>query len=198
MNPAYNLIDNIYEAKILEDLRTLYTRTEFDQAAEKYHALLKKPFKHPPLQHASQFGKKNERDIWYGSYEQLTALTESAYYQFYFLLGSKGIFPQIRNPCTATKIGIKTARGITLCQDPFLSHRSHIASSVDYSARHTNGSNVRVFEARAFTAKEPIIIAWICKGNETELIYFQSYNLNKLYRFFKKDFLVDNHFPPAN
>jgi hypothetical protein len=60
------LVDSIEEQKILEELID-QSKSHPLVSQNGFHPLLVMPFRDPPLENGSRFGKKSEASLWYGS-----------------------------------------------------------------------------------------------------------------------------------
>lgn len=114
------------------------------------HFLLFTPFRHPPLQNGSRFGRRHERGIWYGSDEQRTAFAEVAYYRLLFLDGTAADLGPLEVSMSVFQARVSTAAGVDLTLPPFAAHRAAISSPTSYAVAQQLGAEMRAAEVAAF------------------------------------------------
>ncbi len=212
-----SLVQNVYEQGILEDLLET-TKSELPSATESLHYLLKTPFRYPPLQHGSRFGNTFETGIFYGSLSILTALAETAYYRFVYMLGPETPFSGvISSELTEFSVKIMSDRAILLDQPPFSNYETILTSPVSYSTTQFLGSrmraagveavryisardkdlgkNVAIFTPKAFYSSKPNHFAgWLCHTSVKE-VGFIAKESNMRLSYSQQQFWVGNHFP---
>jgi hypothetical protein len=219
------LVDSVMEQEILEDLIEAVKPPLLSKEFMGLHPLLYTPFRYPPLQYGSRFGKQTERSLWYGSLQLHTAMTEKAFYQFNFLQASKASFGIVEMMLTAFSTQIKTERGIKLTQLPFAKYTQKISSPNHYQASQSLGSamrankieafcytsardpeqgtNLALFSPKAFQSKKPNAASfqtWHCTCNSHAIEFSRTSALHNETKIFSLDsFLVDGKLPlPAN
>jgi RES domain-containing protein len=215
---TWKLVDSQAEHDVLEELiegskPRLLPAPEF----EGLHWLLFTPFRYPPREHGSRFGRRDERAIWYGSDALRTALAEDAYYRLVFFAGTAAKLAPHRVARSAFQAAVRTDAGIDLSAAPFAAHAAQLTSPSDYSAtqrlgsamrkdgveafRFTSardpgqGTNVALFSPRAFAAKAPLGVSqtWHCTVTTSGDVAFDHEAMGGVERVFfrRADFLVD-------
>lgn len=211
------LVNNIYEQGILEELIET-TKSINQETCSNLHYLLKTPFRYPPLKYGSRFGTTFEQGIFYASLSISTALSETAYYRFVFMLGPEIPYPAlISSEYTAFSVAIKTNKAILLDQPPFNQYHDILTSPISYQATQqlgeqmrqygvevfryisardkAQGKNIGLFTPHAFCKPKPSNYSqWLCQSKLTE-IGFVSIENNKRVLFKQEDFWVDGLFP---
>lgn len=113
------LVNNVHEQGILEDLLES-TKSPLPADTYSLHYLLSTPFRYPPLKYGSRFGTTFEQGIFYGSLNLHTALTETAYYRFVYMLGPEAPYEHpISNQYSSFSVKVRSDRGIFLDHPPF-------------------------------------------------------------------------------
>jgi hypothetical protein len=211
------LVNNVYEQGVLEDLIET-TKSPLPENIESLHYLLKTPFRYPPLKYGSRFGKTFERGLFYGSLNINTALIETAYYRFVYMLGPEIPYDStISSEYSSFSVKIRCDKGIFLDQSPFSTYESILTSPISYSetqnlgsdmreagveafryisARDKNkGKNVALFTPEAFFNNKPSkLTTWICQTSINEVGFLSKEDQKRiLYR--QNDFWVKNEFP---
>lgn len=118
--------------------------------APRLHYLLSTPFRYPPLEHGSRFGRPHERGIWYAADSVRTALAETAYYRLLFIEGTTADLGAVEADFTVFRARISTRSGIDLTRGPFQAERAHIASPTSYRATQALGATMRAEGVEAF------------------------------------------------
>jgi len=218
------LVDSLEEHRILEELIDSTKPSNFDDSSN-YHTLLSTPFRYPPLQYGSRFGKTTEHSLWYGSFNMYTAMAEKAFYQFNFLRASEAEFGTVELSLTAFSAHVQSDRMIMLTDSPFSDYKEIISSPVSYETSQILGSamrknnievfafhsardpkhgvNMALFTPIPFIQKKPdskSFQSWQCIAT-TDLIEFirSSSDSFEAYSFPLNIFLVENSLPfPAN
>ena len=212
-----SLVNNIYEQGILEELLES-TKNPVPEITASMHYLLKTPFRYPPLKHGSRFGITFEQGIFYGSLNLFTALAETAYYRFVYMLGPETPFQSIiSSEYSSFSVSVKSELGIFLDEPPFTKYESILTSPTSYtktqqlgshmrqdgveifrfiSARDRNkGKNVALFTPKAFHSEKPSkLTTWLCQTSVEEVGFFSKENNTRI-MYLKKDFCVDSQFP---
>jgi hypothetical protein len=142
-----DLVDDIEEYEVLEDLLE-QSKPELSVATP--NPLIFTPFRYPPLDYGSRFGRVFEPSLWYGSLNINTALTEVAYYRLKFNQDTEADLGYVETLLTAFNVFIKTNRGINLTEPPFAAYRTDISSKNSYDASQQLGSDMRANQVDAF------------------------------------------------
>lgn len=151
------LVDTPQEQELLEDILE-EAKPPVPKGMEIYHYLLFTPFRYPPLQHGSRFGRHFERGIWYGALTTETALAEAAFYRFFFLEGSTADITPLHIRFVVFPADIETPNGVDLTAPPFIEYRLLLAHPGNYSATQELGSQMRASNTAAFlypSARDP-------------------------------------------
>ena len=211
------LVNNVYEQGVLEDLIET-TKSPILENTETLHYLLKTPFRYPPLKYGSRFGKTFERGLFYGSLNINTALVETAYYRFVYMLGPEIPFNStISSEYSSFSVKIRCERGVFLDLPPFSEYESALVSASSYSETQKLGANMReagveafryisardkskgkniaLFTPEAFFNNKPSkFTTWICQTSIKEVGFLSKENQKRIL-FSQKDFWVENGFP---
>jgi RES domain len=211
------LVSNVYEQGVLEKLIES-TKNPEPNNSDSLHYLLKTPFRYAPLPYGSRFGKVFEQGLFYGSLIISTALAETAYYRFVYMLGPEIPFPSIiSNEYTEFSVSVKSDFGIFLDQPPFAKYEAILVSPTSYAATQQLGSNMRqngieifryisardknkgknvaLFTPKAFHSRKPTKLSgWLCQTSIEE-VGFLSKEDNRRVRYRQKDFWVEGIFP---
>lgn len=214
------LVDTLEEHEILENLIEVKSKPPLPPEPEfqELHYLLSTPFRYPPLEYGSRFGRRHERGLWYGAKELNTALGESAFYRFLFFAGTQADLSSCRTLHSAYSTTLATTKGIVLEHEPFKKYRELISQKDHYgysqllgsamraaeiesfsyfSARIEEKINVGVFTPRAFTSKSVSTTqTWKCY-TDTENVEFirEDHLTTKKITFKRESFLVNNVLP---
>lgn len=211
------LVHNVYEQGVLEELIES-TKSLTPKDTDSLHYLLKTPFRYPPLKYGSRFGKNFERSLFYGSLNISTALAETAYYRFVYMLGPETSFSSIiSSEYSSFSVPVKSDLGILLDQEPFSKYESILTSPTSYgetqqlgtamrqdgvdafryvSARDKNhGKNMALFTPKPFNSRKPSnLMCWLCQTSIDE-VGFLSKEDNKRVLYNQSDFWVEDIFP---
>lgn len=211
------LVNNVYEQGILEELIES-TKNPLPNDSNSLHYLLTTPFRYPPLKYGSRFGTTFEQGIFYGSLNLHTALSETAYYRFVYMLGPETPYQHpISNQYTSFAVNVRSNKSIFLDQVPFSEYQYILTSPSSYietqqlgsnmrqsgievfqyiSARDKdNGKNVGLFTANAFHSKTPTqFTSWLCQTSINE-VGFMAKEEKQRTSYSQKDFWIDNAFP---
>ncbi|MDX2347052.1 MAG: RES family NAD+ phosphorylase [Legionella sp.] len=144
---ARDLVDTLEEYEQLEDL--LENSKPMIQT-KLSNPLIFTPFRYPPLEYGSRFGRVFETSLWYGSLDITTALTEVAFYRLKFNQDSDADLGYIDTLLTAFHVNIKTKQGIDLTQIPFTEYTANISSKTSYAESQLLGSEMREDNIHAF------------------------------------------------
>jgi hypothetical protein len=211
------LVNNVYEQGVLEDLIET-TKSAMPETMEPLHYLLKTPFRYPPLKYGSRYGKTFERGLFYGSLNINTALIETAYYRFVYMLGPDIPYhATISSEYSSFSVKVRCQKGVFLDDPPFSAYESSLTSPDSYSdtqklgaemreagveafryisARDKNkGRNVALFTPEAFFNNKPSgLTTWICQTNINEVGFLSKENQKRI-SFKQQNFWVNNTFP---
>jgi hypothetical protein len=211
------LVNNVYEQGVLEELIES-TKNPIPSDTSSLHYLLTTPFRYPPLKHGSRFGTTFEQGMFYGSLAIQTALSETAYYRFVYMLGPETPYEHpISNQYTSFSVKVRSNKGVFLDKDPFSKYELILTSPSSYiktqqlgsnmrqsdveifqfiSARDKDkGKNIALFTPRAFQRKVPAqMTTWLCQTSIDE-VGFVAKEEKKRTSYSQKDFWVDNTFP---
>lgn len=137
-------VDSLAEQAVLEELLE-QVKPPVVAGTEALHFLLKTPFRYPPLQWGSRFGRQHEQGIFYAAAELSTTLAEAAYYRWVFWQSMQTPAPKakIATEHTAFSISYRTERGVALQKKPFMGHLADICHRSSYQQSQTLGSQMR-------------------------------------------------------
>lgn len=152
------LVGSLAHQALLEDMLE-ETKPPLRRGTEHLHYLLATPFRYPPLQFGSRFGKRSEPSLFYASLETRTVLAEAAYYRFVFWYGMVEPPPgKLDTQHTLFGAGYRTERGLRLQNPPFAAHTQAITHPADYAASQALGTTMREAGIEAFeypSARDP-------------------------------------------
>lgn len=212
-----SLVNSVYEQSVLEELIES-TKGPLPEESSSLHYLLTTPFRYPPLKYGSRFGTTFEQGIFYASLNIYTALSETAYYRFVYMLGPETPYEHpITNQYTSFSVKVRSDKSIFLDQPPFSKYESILISPSSYnetqqlgskmreadieivqytSARDQNkGKNTALFSPMAFQSKVPgQMTNWLCQTNIKEVGFMEKDGQPRV-SYLQKDFWVDNTFP---
>ena len=211
------LVNNVYEQGILEDLIES-TKSPLPKDTSCLHYLLTTPFRYPPLKYGSRFGTTFEQGIFYGSLNIDTALSETAYYRFVYMLGPETPYEHpISNQYSSFSVKVRSEKSVFLDQPPFSKYEETLTSPSSYnetqqlgskmreckieifqytSARDKNkGKNLALFTPQAFQSKVPAqITTWLCQTSIEEVGFMAKEGQQRV-SYLQKDFWVKDIFP---
>jgi hypothetical protein len=142
-----DLVDTLEEYDILEELLDSSKPTIQTNILDP---LIFTPFRYPPLEYGSRFGRIFEPSLWYGSLDIKTALTEVAYYRLKFNQDTEANLGYVDTLLTAFNVCIKTNQGVDLTKLPFTKYQHDISSKTSYTASQLLGSDMRADNIEAF------------------------------------------------
>ena len=139
------LVDTLEEQAILEDIID-GAKPPAPRGArfEGLNYLLYTPFRYPPLNSGTRFGRRDERSLFYAAETVRTGLAEKAYYALLFFEGTKAVLDKAHIDWTAFQVGVESRQAIDLTAPPFDEFRALISSPSSYEASQTLGSQMRV------------------------------------------------------
>lgn len=188
-------VDSLQEQAVLEELIEA-SKPDYNDF-QQHDYLLRSPFRYPPLEHGSRFGRPHEMSVFYGAESVQTTLAEVGYYRFIFFQDITH-HPKdlLTSEHTIFSVKYSTVSGIQLHMSPFsqfeetLRHASNYAETQQLgsdmreagveafqylSARDTNkGICVGLFTAAAFTSLKPLSYsAWQCEVGDKTVAFKQ-------------------------
>jgi hypothetical protein len=212
------LVDDLAEQSVLEGLLER-SKPPLPAGAERLHYLLSTPFRYPPLRHASRFGRRFEPSLFYGARRLPTLLVEAAYYRLVFWSAMATPPPggRLRTQHSVFRVRFRGERGVRLQQQPCAEHAAVLRHPSDYgptqrlgsalrsagidafefpSARDRDaGPNVAVFHPATLVSRRPLdLTRWLCE-TRLEQVSFAPEATPELYRFERRDFMVDGRLP---
>jgi len=211
------LVDSLEAQSLLEEMLDA-VKPPPPPGSAHLHYLFYTPFRYPPLQHGSRYGRRHEPSLFYGALTPATVLAEAAYYRFVFWHGMQTPPPApIRSEHTLFSARYATARGLQLQSGPCTEYRATLTDRVDYSAtqalgsamREANieafecpsarcpdgGTNVALFTPAAFAEPRPLEMqSWLCETS-TEAVTFAQPQSRALHRFPIETFTVEGRLP---
>ncbi len=215
-------VDTLEEQALLEELLENAKPQNLPEA-KSYHYLLRTPFRYPPLQWGSRFGRIHEPGIFYGGASIDVIFAETAYYRFLFwgsLPGGGQTFgpkDYMRSEHSLFSANYKTEYGVRLQQAPFDTYKAALTLKQDYSQTQQLGSDMRdagvqafeyqssrsaaplicvgLFTPKAFSQKKPSNVSpWFCQLTENEITFKQKDGA-KLVSHNRQDFCVNGELP---
>lgn len=216
-------VDSLEEQALLEEMLEA-VKPPYPDDYGHYDYLLKTPFRYPPLDWGSRFGRPHENSLFYGASNTHVALAESAYYRFIFWdsMDAAPIKNNIRTEHTLFSARYHSNNGVQLHQPPFnefyntLTHPNHYqpcqllgsamrASHVDVfeycSARapqvleSETGYCVGLFTPYPFVQKQvKDTQQWLCELSANEVLFKNIHN-NMLKTYPIEDFYYENQLP---
>lgn len=211
-------VDTLEEQALLEELLENVKPQNLPEA-KSYHYLLKAPFRYPPLQWGSRFGRIHEPGIFYGGASKDVIFAETAYYRFLFWDSMQAPAPKdyMRSEHSLFSANYKTGNGVRLQQIPFDQYKAELTHKQDYSQTQQLGSDMReagvqafeyhssrsaapllcvgLFTPKAFSQKKPSNVSpWFCQLSENEVTFKQK-DGTQLVRHSREDFCVSGELP---
>jgi hypothetical protein len=117
------------------------------------HRLLLTPFRYPPLESGSRFGRAHQRHLFYGARALETALAERAFHALRQLEGSPlPAGARIQRQQTAFSVAITVERGLALQQHLTPDALAAITDPCSYGASQRCGDAMRERQVQAFEA----------------------------------------------
>lgn len=212
------LVDSDREHEILEEL---IEESKPDAPDDGLTFLLFSPFRYPPLEHGSRFGRPDEPSLWYGAENLETALAEAAYYRLLFFEGTDADLLPNQISMSAFQAAVRSEAGVDLSAAPFDAHAEAIRAKTDYSETQRlgsemraagvelfrypsardprNGSSMALFTPAAFALKGPLgpAATWTCTVTALRDVSWLRNGVTGLerYEFPRATFLVDGTLP---
>jgi len=211
-------VDDMHEQSLLETMLD-EVKPPYPENPNGYHYLLTTPFRYPPLNHGSRFGRTNEPSLFYGGCSPDTTLAEAAYYRFVFIstIADVTALDRISTEHTMFSVDYYSNNGIQLHAPPFsqfdaeLKHTENYAHAQDVgsamrasgvdafeycSARDTSsGFCVALFNKSPFQSLEPKSkAAWLCITTLNQ-VSFKRVDSSATFHYPVIDFQVDGRLP---
>lgn len=211
-------VDTLEEQAVLESLLDA-SKPDWPADSDRYHYLLRSPFRYPPLPWGSRFGARHEPSLLYGGLSQQATLAESAYYRFVFLQSMAAQAPKdvLISQHALFTAPYRTDRGLMLQAPPFDRFGSSLTHPSDYSATQQLGADMRgagvqafeyasardpahrpcvgLFTHRALAGVKPLTLTpWLCELRERE-VAFKPLVAPSVVTFHLDDFLLDGVLP---
>jgi len=189
-----SLVDNMHEQGILETLLD-DIKPAYRQGTDNMHYLIKTAFRYPPLKHGSRFGKRTQASYFYASLNVETALIETAYYRFLFLLDMQNEYTKpLDSEHTVFSVSVKSERCLNLRAKRYKKIRQELIHPCDYamtqaigewavnqkqveviefeSARRLETSNVAISEPRCIRSRKPLDYQkWLCRSSLSQVSF---------------------------
>lgn len=142
-------VDSLQEQATLEELLES-SKPVYDNYSHLDY-LLRSPFRYPPLEHGSRFGRPHEMSLFYGAETVSTTLSEVAYYRFVFFQDIKDHpKPLLTSEHTIFSVDYSTDNGIELHKAPFDQFMNQLRHPYDYRDTQQLGSDMRNAGVEAF------------------------------------------------
>lgn len=209
-------VDSLQEQAVLEELLESSKPVYDDYAHLDY--LMRSPFRYPPLDYGSRFGRPHEMSLFYGAKAVQTTLAEVAYYRFIFFQDIAD-HPKdlLTSEHTIFSVGYDTAKGVRLQTVPFSQFEHQLRSPTHYSDTQQLGSDMReagveafeylsardlnkgicigLFTPAAFSGTKPANMStWFCEvGNH--LVSFKQFGQPDIIEFELNQFVINGKLP---
>lgn len=145
-----DIVDSAAEQSRLEELLEA-SKPPHVQPVDELHYLLKTPFRYPPLQWGSRFGRTFEPSLFYGAARTETALVETAFYRFVFVWHVRKPFQKpVKSQHTIFEVAVATDRGVKLQSDAWRDLHPDLVHPKDYRFTQDVGSAMRAAGVEAF------------------------------------------------
>ncbi|KZX75885.1 hypothetical protein A3715_14055 [Oleiphilus sp. HI0009] len=136
---GYDLEKHDVLEQILEE-----SKPPLDKTLSKRHFLIKTPFRYPPLEYGSRFGRKHESGVFYASLSKDALFSEVAFYRFIFINDMKEpIKDSVTTEHTIFDVRITTDSALFLDEEPFDQSKNIWTDPVNYSKCQQIGSKAR-------------------------------------------------------
>jgi hypothetical protein len=211
-------VDTLEEQALLEEMLD-QIKPSYLPSSNRYHYLLKTPFRYPPLPWGSRFGRCHERGIFYAGCGLNACLADSAYYRlvFWHSIQAKPVKDRIHSEHTLFTVDYRSDRGVRLQDPPFDQYRSQLTDPCDYRLTQDLGSAMRLagveafeycsardpegglcvglFQASALAQRKPRESSqWLCELSARE-VAFKPLLGTEIHRYSLSQFLVDGRLP---
>ena len=145
-----DIVDSAFEQSRLEELLET-NKPPYRDSVDDLHYLLKTPFRYPPLDYGSRFGRPFEKSLFYAAVKMDTALAETAFYRFVFVHDTQVPFPKpVKSQHTLFEVSVKTNNGVKLQSPDWLNVRSQLVDPEDYRFTQAIGTEMREAGVEAF------------------------------------------------
>lgn len=207
-----SFVDTVEEQALLESLLET-TKPPLPPGVEGLHYLLSTPFRYPPLRWGSRFGTRFEPSIFYAGTTPYSALCESAYYRFVYILSMEEPPAHIDSQHTLfscryyTKLGIrlqdlKSAQkelrnpvSYTYTHEVGRTMRDQGIEGFEYASARGEGQCVGLFKPKALESKSPESSErLICKTTPTQVSY-RNLDTGEITHFTLDQFMIAHTFP---
>ena len=214
------LVDNFEEQAILEEMID-GIKPAIPKTAQDLDYLLFTPFRYPPLEYGSRFGRRFEPSLFYGSRTLATALAETAYYRLHFWLDMSVPPPsgKLKTQHSAFTTQFSSVKGLKLYEHPFSVYEAKLIDKASYndsqvlgtsmrendietfeyiSARDPErGLNIGIFKPEVLTGKKPTSMTSILCSTHESGVEFMDEN-SVVYKYSVDEFLHNDVFPSLN
>lgn len=210
-------VDDLSEQALLEQMLD-DSKPPYPIDSSGYHYLLTTPFRYPPLEYGSRFGRVFEPSLFYGATDDTTTLAESAYYRFIYWFSMEGTPPKLylSGQHTLFAANYKTAKGIQLQNPPFNEYREALTNQHSYtqcqqlgtdmrnagvvvfeyeSARFNKGVNVALYQIEGFNCQTPSDMHQVVSRTTANKVEFRDITKNKTLTFDLDSFLLNGILP---
>lgn len=145
-----DIVDSAAEQSRLEELLE-ENKPPYRDSVEHLHYLLKTPFRYPPLDYGSRFGRPFEKSLFYGATNTETALVETAFYRFVFIHDTQVPFPKfLKSQHIIFEVSVNTGSGLKLQSPDWRDVRDQLVSPMDYQFTQAIGTEMREAGVEAF------------------------------------------------
>ena len=190
-NSTYALVDNDAEHNVLEQMIEDSKPPKPDDCPID-DFLLFTPFRYPPLEDATRFGKVTERSPFYGSEKLEAAFAEKAHRIEKFDKDTEATFPNRNLSFTSFKFSAKASSFLNLLETPFEQYRGEIHNPKSFddsqelgtemrdcdiqactfdSVRCSGAKNIAIFDPSIFTKKSHENKQWSCLIGQEEITF---------------------------
>lgn len=147
------LVDNLDEHDVLESmLEDSKPMSLVHKDLHKFDYLLRTPWRYPPLQWGSRFGRRFEPSLFYGSLSEAALYAEAAFYRYVFREGMVNPFKdRVISQHTVFEAQYQTEKGYDLTLRPFAKHEPALRHKSHYGPCQTLGTELRDRDVEAIT-----------------------------------------------
>ncbi len=140
-----SLVDNLAEHEVLENLlEESKPVADWHPRLARLDYLLRTPWRYPPLQWGSRFGRRFEPSIFYGALSDAALFAEAGYYRMLFLEGMETPFRErIVSQFTVFEANYQTSQGMDLTRPPFEKHAPVLRHKSHYQPCQVLGTELR-------------------------------------------------------
>lgn len=214
-------VDTLEEQVLLEAMLDEAKPSYPDNMAQysELDYLLKTPFRYPPLDWGSRFGRVQEPSLFYGGSTIPVTLTEAAFYRFVFWFSMQAEPPksQLRTQHTLFSARYASPCGLKLNQAPFSRFENILIDPSDYTQSQQLGKMMRdagvkvfhyasardpqkqtcigLFSPEPFMDSKPLEKNhWFCELTSTQ-VSFKHKGDSDIHTFLLEDFLIEGELP---